>query len=307
MNVKEALAPMIGIRLASGEFYPITGEVGAQAKRLVLTTVKDDQPSVHIDLYRSADMDFRDAAYVGSLVLDGLPARPKQIPDIELTIKVDEDGAVEARAVDAESGISRSLSLGAQEGGSAGGPERFDTPDFELSPQDPYASADKRFSAYLPPDSSSSKDVPPAGKNRRGKPGAGVLIVILGGLLALALIGFLVFMFASGRWAFPPWAGPGPSPSMGFMPSPRPRPSPSPAPSLEPSLEPSPAPTPAPSPSPKNGSKGLTHRIRWGDTLWHISIRYYGTPWLYMRIAKANSIKNPDLIISGRSLWIPPR
>jgi LysM repeat protein len=60
--------------------------------------------------------------------------------------------------------------------------------------------------------------------------------------------------------------------------------------------------TAAEKPSPP---KGVTYRIRKGDTLWDISATYYRNPWLYLRLARANSIKNPDLIFAGAKLFIP--
>ncbi|HPB67042.1 MAG TPA: LysM peptidoglycan-binding domain-containing protein, partial [Spirochaetales bacterium] len=62
-----------------------------------------------------------------------------------------------------------------------------------------------------------------------------------------------------------------------------------------------------PTPAAPAKKEGTWHKIKWGDTLWDISIAYYRTPWLYMTIAKANKIKNPDLIISGTWIYIPPR
>jgi nucleoid-associated protein YgaU len=50
---------------------------------------------------------------------------------------------------------------------------------------------------------------------------------------------------------------------------------------------------------------GVTYRIRKGDTLWDISSTYYRNPWLYPRLARANSIKNPDLILAGAKIFIP--
>ncbi|MDR2095411.1 MAG: LysM peptidoglycan-binding domain-containing protein [Treponema sp.] len=55
---------------------------------------------------------------------------------------------------------------------------------------------------------------------------------------------------------------------------------------------------------PKNG---VVYRIRWGDTLWDIAEAFYRNPWLYPRIARYNNIRNPDLIISGTSIRVPPR
>lgn len=58
----------------------------------------------------------------------------------------------------------------------------------------------------------------------------------------------------------------------------------------------------APAPA---ATKGITYRIKKGDTLWDISSTYYRNPWFFPRLAKANSIKNPDLIIAGTKIFIP--
>ncbi len=52
-------------------------------------------------------------------------------------------------------------------------------------------------------------------------------------------------------------------------------------------------------------AKGISYRIKKGDTLWDISSTYYRNPWLFPRLAKANSIKNPDLIFAGTKIFIP--
>jgi nucleoid-associated protein YgaU len=52
---------------------------------------------------------------------------------------------------------------------------------------------------------------------------------------------------------------------------------------------------------------GAPYTIRWGDTLWDISEAFYRTPWLYPRIARFNNIRNPDHIIAGRTIRVPPR
>jgi nucleoid-associated protein YgaU len=53
--------------------------------------------------------------------------------------------------------------------------------------------------------------------------------------------------------------------------------------------------------------EGAPYRIRWGDTLWDISEAFYRNPWLYPRIARFNNIRNPNRIISGTTIRIPPR
>jgi outer membrane biosynthesis protein TonB len=54
-------------------------------------------------------------------------------------------------------------------------------------------------------------------------------------------------------------------------------------------------------------ANGAPYKIRWGDTLWDIAEAFYRNPWLYPRIARFNNIRNPDLIISGTTIRIPPR
>jgi outer membrane biosynthesis protein TonB len=53
-------------------------------------------------------------------------------------------------------------------------------------------------------------------------------------------------------------------------------------------------------------ANGAPYQLRWGDTLWDISAAFYRNPWLYPRIARYNNISNPDRIISGRTIRIPP-
>jgi len=53
--------------------------------------------------------------------------------------------------------------------------------------------------------------------------------------------------------------------------------------------------------------EGVSYRIRYGDTLWDIADAFYRNPWLYTRIALFNKIRNPDLIISGTTIIVPPR
>jgi len=50
---------------------------------------------------------------------------------------------------------------------------------------------------------------------------------------------------------------------------------------------------------------GNSYTIEKGDNLWDIAVRAYGDGFSWTRIAKANSLENPDLIFSGNVLKIP--
>ena len=64
------MSKSIGIKLADGTFYPILEEGVPAKKRMELTTVKDNQETVQVDLYRSENGSMEDAEYVDSLQID---------------------------------------------------------------------------------------------------------------------------------------------------------------------------------------------------------------------------------------------
>ncbi len=69
------------------------------------------------------------------------------------------------------------------------------------------------------------------------------------------------------------------------------------------------APVVIPAPASKTVSVKDTkdYQIKWGDTLWDIADTFYKNPWMYDKIARANNIKNPDFILSGTWIKIPPQ
>lgn len=48
------------------------------------------------------------------------------------------------------------------------------------------------------------------------------------------------------------------------------------------------------------------YRITWGDTLWRITERFYGDRDLYRQLAEGNNLNDPDYIIAGEALRLPP-
>ena len=65
--------------------------------------------------------------------------------------------------------------------------------------------------------------------------------------------------------------------------------------------------TPVPPPQATKKADVVRYEVKWGDTLWDIAQSYYNNPWLYQRIVTANNIKNPDYIVAGTVLVIPPQ
>jgi hypothetical protein len=315
----------IGLKLADGEFYPVLEDGTAARKRLVVTTVQDGQPSVQIDLYRGQGPTIEGAAYIGSLVVEGIPSLPKGEPDIRMDLGLAEDGTLTAFAQEASTGASQSLKVSLE---ALSEEEKYEVPDFEFS-KTPYDDSASSFSDTdfegtdsLPPEADSAQlladvrseaDAEEAKEKPRNRFLA-IALTALGILLALALIGFLAYKFiilpASAAKAAPaPVAAAAPAPA----PAPAKIETPAPAAVEQPAPEPPAAVAEAPK-APEPAKKavvfkkpGVTYKIRWGDTLWDLSYAYYRDPWVYMRIAKANKIKNPDLIISGHKIWIPAK
>lgn len=120
----------IGIKLADGSFYPILEEGTAKTYQLDLTTVKDGQTKVQIDLYRSATGTMEDAEYVDTLEVSNLVPHPNGEVELHLSVGLNENNELDAKVVDEETGkqsetnvvlVSRTLA------------ERNEPTNFELS------------------------------------------------------------------------------------------------------------------------------------------------------------------------------
>lgn len=303
----------IGIKLADGSLYPVLGGDFTGRKRLVVTTARDNQESVQIELFRGGGQRAEEASYVGSLTLDNLAPAPKKEPEIELLLDLDEEGNLEAVASDPVSGAKRNLTVNLT---SLASRER--QPELDLASRPtavkeqetlltgetyPLSSTDRRKEHLEHP------------VRHRRRPLAVICWVVLA-LAVLAGVAYLVYRLLDGRPLGAVFGG-GRTPVERAAPA-EPEPAP---PAAEPAAapveaEPAAAQKPAAKPEPAAAAKppaaqapasgeGVWYRIRWGDTLWDLAGTYYRNPWLYPRLAKANNISNPDLIIAGSRLFIP--
>ncbi len=101
----------IGIRLADGSFYPIMEDGQKCTKTLGLTTVKDNQTRVIVDVYRSKTGTMEDAEYIDSLQIENLVEHPNGTVDINLDIGLDENGKLRAAMIDPETGNKSSADV----------------------------------------------------------------------------------------------------------------------------------------------------------------------------------------------------
>ena len=119
----------IGIKIADGTFFPVLEGKTDKKKRLVLTTVKDNQTSVQIDLYEGLGDNFENPSYVGTMVIDDIAPAEKGTPEIEMIIGMDDGNVLNATAKDLASGAEESLNVSVE---SFDGDTTYDVPEFTL-------------------------------------------------------------------------------------------------------------------------------------------------------------------------------
>jgi len=328
-------------------------------RRLVLTTVHDNQQSAQIDLYRSYTKTMADASYIGSLVMENIKPRPKGDASIELVISSLRNGDITADAVDLDSKSnenrqSLSVSLRSLD------EDTLDSeiPDYELEGTDSGSDGFYQRSSGMETHEEKKRKFP-------------WFIIICAALVitALALLAWL-FLFQGGssprianplrptvqaarpvtppppqpvtspqaaqpvtpppaQPASPPPAAPPPAQPVTPPPAAQPvSPPPAAPPPAQPAAPPPVIQAPARAPAvtvPPAGRvraappvasfavpaviprEGVPYNIRYGDTLWDIAEAFYRNPWLYPRIAQFNNIRNPDFILAGTTIRVPPR
>jgi hypothetical protein len=307
----------IGIKLADGSFYSVLEEDFTGRKKLVVTTSRDNQESVQIDLYRGSEEGAE--AFLGSLTLENIQPAPKREPEIELQMGLDSRGNLEAVASDLLSGEKRSLSVSLPPTGAETAPlEELDLEEETRGrPAAAIAGSSTHPRAKPVAETRLAGETYPVGATDRRKaplePRRPSVLAVIGfvllGLLVLAGAAYLIYRLLDGE-RIPRLFGGGRESSL-------PRADEAPAePELEP-VQPKLAEEPAPKtekpaaaaqePAAEPPAEGIWYRIVWGDTLWDLAGTYYRNPWLYPRLAKANKIPNPDLIIAGHRLFIPKK
>ncbi|MDR1029708.1 MAG: LysM peptidoglycan-binding domain-containing protein [Treponema sp.] len=322
----------IGIKIANGDFYPILEENTVVKKRLIVTTVYNNQASIHIDLYKSATQTLADACPIGRMVVEPIKPAQKGEPSIKLVVSSNQKGELIVDAVDLD----------------PSSPHEHQLLQVYLNAEAGYIQKPQLSEVNL-----ELVGVPPQGLYETKSEKRRVPWLLLVGIL-LFLGGILWFFVFKGKisinfddfslvTAYNQAAADISDEAEPVVPASIPPQEESAAVPLASSTEVTglireapvaqtevpvlviEAPVTAPPqdltpnrnrPAPPVASykvpatiprSGVSYRIRWGDTLWDISEAFYRNPWLYPRIARFNNIRRPDLIVAGRVIRIPPR
>ncbi len=115
----------IGIKLADGSFFPILGDDAPSRKRLVLTTAREHQNNVQIDLLRRHG---EEVGHVGTLLLEDLGDDDTDGAEIVMVVGCDGSGTVDARISTPDDSQYQSLSISLDDVALG---EAYDLPDID--------------------------------------------------------------------------------------------------------------------------------------------------------------------------------
>ena len=355
------MASKIGIKLADGTFFPILDEDALSEQSLELTTVRENQESVQINLFKQVDE--TEPEYIGSLIVEDVSTGAAGDPTINLKIKLDEEKNLSAEAVDEGSGSHQSLKVSLKNLDEAS----LDGIDFDFTSFDDSTGFESNDDDYLIKEDDalsfddsleSRADSQLYGQNgeksEKKKMPLWLIIVII--ILCITALVFAILLLTKKM----PFADKDkiasapekveqvqePKKDVNATTSNAPQENAEEKAAAEAkrkaeeeakqkaeakkkaeeeakqkaeaeakkkaeeeAKQKADAKKKAESQKKSNvNSKGVVrYKVKWGDTLWDLSETYYKTPWLYKKIADYNKIKNPNLIIAGTYIDIPPK
>ena len=276
-------AKKIGIKLYNGKFLPVLGEDENKIKKVVLTTVRDNQQKTIIELYEGNDDNCINNEYLGKLVIPIKRSTIKGDPAIEVHLRLDDNGILYAKAWDIDSGEQSEIQI-------------------EHTLQKTILhETDENISFTKLDDTATKIEGIPDNYNTEKSNLLRNILFIIGIIVLLALIAFLLF---SGIKCM------------------RIRYQENKSKQIEKELEEKKQKELLDKLAREKEKKeeeekkevtgtkkveGTQHYIVWGDNLWNICKKYYNDPWYYPALAESNSIKTPRLIYAGTYITIPPK
>lgn len=355
------MASKIGIKLADGTFFPILDEDALSEQSLELTTVRENQESVQINLFKQVDE--TEPEYIGSLIVEDVSTGAAGDPTINLKIKLDEEKNLSAEAIDEGSGSHQSLKVSLKnldEASLDGIDFDFtsfdDSTGFESNDDDYFIKEDDALSFDDSLESRADSQLYGQNEEKSEKKKMPLWLIIVIIILCITALVFAILLLTK---------------KMPFADKDKIASAPEKVEQVQESKKDVNATTSnapqenaeekaaaeakrkaeeeakqkaeankkaeeeakqkaeaeakkkaeeeakqkadakkkaeAQKKSNVNSNGAVRYKVKWGDTLWDLSETYYKTPWLYKKIADYNKIKNPNLIIAGTYIDIPPK
>lgn len=313
-----ALPKSVGIKLYDDSFVPVLTEGEVKNKRVILTTVKNNQKKAIIEIYEGESDKCSENEYLGKLIIELNRLTSKGEPAFEVNLRLDDNGTLYAKAWDQESKEESELmienaitqrimpeTLSDEEISNYEDTKIQEIPNYEDSFNTEYA--DTKYNAPIYTDSDQEKN---------GNKLILIFIIIL--LLILLILGS-IFLFKKidknkvenntdillEETLEPPLKEEEVVDESTIV--------------SPPTEETTPVEEPLFSSKPETTEiekeetvglhtlEGKKHFIRRGDNLWDICKKYYGDPWYYPDLAKQNGIEIPRRIYAGNSIIIPQK
>ncbi len=267
----------IGIKLFDGTFVPVLNVNEPKSKRLVLTTVQDNQKKAIIELYEGSNNNCMYNEFLGKLIINIDRETEKGQPGIEVNLRLDENGILHAKAWDAESNEQSTMMIEH----SSGKKIRHETEKIDNFTK---VAEKKQITDYQETEKK-SRIIP-------------IILITLAILIFLALLSLGIYFFAKNIY---------PKISSYFTNKDKIEKKVEEPKKEEPKIEEKKIIEEKKEVIGKKKLEGKIHYIRWGDNLWNICIKYYGDPWYYPSLAEVNEIKKPRLIYAGTTIIIPQK
>ncbi len=316
------MGSVFALRLSSARFLALLDlDHPVQVTRL-FTTLADGQRRAIFDFY------FREgpgSAWqpVGQVQWDALPASPAGGPTLELSLIPEREEGLLLRLKERSSGAVRSFSvrLPAFRRPPPLAAAAQAAPAAPVAPVAPVAARTGEAVRITPAtvaapraEPAAADPVPQAPAASARKPLRWKVVAVVAAAAALAGTALALFRFTplgellpAGQRASEGETVQRPGPAAVKAPEPQPARPQSPVARPQPEPASPPPPVARPEPEPAQESPAQSHRVQWGDTLWRITERYYGNPYLYDLLAGENALADPDLLIPGTELRLPSR
>ncbi len=272
----------IGIKLYNDKFLPVINENENKIKKVVLTTVRDNQEKTIIELYEGDSDNCINNEYLGKLVIPIKRSTIKGDPAIEVHLRLDQDGILYAKAWDIDSGEQSEIQI-----------------EHTLQKTILHETNDKAVFTGIDDTATRVEGMSDDYYLKKGNLLRNILLIIAL-LILLILLGIGIFF------------------GIKYL---RAKALEKKSTTIEKKLEVKKEPeiidtTPDTEKEKVEEKKEITgikkvegsqHYIVWGDNLWNICKKYYNDPWYYPALAEANNIKIPRLIYAGTYITIPPK
>ena len=280
-------AKSIGIKLYDGKFLPVLTENESKIKKVILTTVRDNQKKTIIELYEGVSDKCINNEYLGKIDIPITRDTVRGEPAIEFHLRLDDGGILYAKAWDLDSGQESEIQI-----------EHSSTTTKTILPD---TMADNNINENTDEDIAQISSYYDYGDYDNSNLFRKILLAAAA-FIILALLSLGIFLGIK-KLIIPAFKNTEKTKKEKIVEPKEIKPD-----QVKKTIE-----EKKETISDENKITGIKefegqkHFVRWGDNLWNICKKYYNDPWYYPSLAEKNNISNTRLIYAGTYIIIPPK